>query len=193
MQAISGFAIIAALVAAAATPSLARFQQQNPPVEKQIHGFGSQIGLDGNSSGALADLSGRIPSTLLGASDPCDQARLGDELIDFAMEVQDREGRRELINLVKTYMSAEKNFDPSVGSPSFCTDPALPRRRVIRGVLPLVDPGRQQAKRTNTRTQARLQTCLGAPRTCDSRATDMSIAEQMIEMGYSDFKGSGDV
>ncbi|KAI9145841.1 hypothetical protein BKA69DRAFT_304142 [Paraphysoderma sedebokerense] len=156
-----------------------RFGQQNPPVEGKINAFG----------GNFATLSGKIPSTLLGAADPCDQAKLADQMIE-ASAALDGAKKTEFISLVQEYMSVEKNFNPFVenAAPKFCNDPNLPVSTQLKGILPQVDetdPKLINAKETNALTKKRNADIVSGAANGATLSNGKSIQQQMIDLGFT--------
>ncbi|KAJ3181051.1 hypothetical protein HDU85_003756 [Gaertneriomyces sp. JEL0708] len=157
-----------------------RFGQQNPPVQGEIGGLPfAQPGLGGT-------LGGRVPSTLLGAADPCDKLRLADEVITSG----DAANPAFLAAAAKL-VHAEQNFNPlnGAGRPKFCADPALPATAALRGVLPFISPedNLQGADAYNAKAVASLQSVLGGT---TIPADGKSIEQLVVEAGFTDFAGA---
>ncbi|KAG5461140.1 MAG: hypothetical protein BJ554DRAFT_6714, partial [Olpidium bornovanus] len=194
MRPASSFVFTCALAIAAAAPALARFGQENPPVERQLEKFGFNVGLHGDIAGQIATFSGQIPSTLLGNSDPCAQAKLADRIVHYGeSKIRKASLRKRYNKLAMTFMAAERNFDPTK-APKFCKDASLPRHKLLRGILPKVDPSRGgpsrggiSAAKANRLTARRLRICLDNPSRCGLAAQGKSIADQMRELGFTDF------
>ncbi|KAI8819500.1 uncharacterized protein EV422DRAFT_115397 [Fimicolochytrium jonesii] len=166
------------------TLSARRFGQQNPAVQGEISGLNfAQPGLSGT-------LSGTVPSTLLGAADPCAKLRLADQIV--AAPRSNPADQAPLFAAMKL-VNAEQNFNPAngAGRPVFCNDGNLPATKQLRGILPHISDvdGLVGAAAYNTIADATLATALkgGKNKSCRGQ----SIAEQVKLAGFTDFKDSG--
>jgi hypothetical protein len=77
-------------------------------------------------------------------------------------------------------VAAEQNFNPfAVSIPSICSDPTLPANELLRGIIPLIDPAVVGSNEENANSAASLITQLDA--------TGLSVAEVMVNAGFSNF------
>ena len=81
-------------------------------------------------------------------------------------------------------VAAEKNVNPFVQQqPVICNDPTLPANQVLRGITPLVDPDFTNTAIANALSAATVATPLDA--------TGKSVADLLVENGFTDFLGQG--
>ena len=81
-------------------------------------------------------------------------------------------------------VAAEKNVNPFVQQqPAICNDPTLPVNQPLRGITPLVDPDFTNAAVANALSAATVATPLDA--------TGKSVADLLVENGFTDFLGQG--
>ncbi|KNC97106.1 uncharacterized protein SPPG_07501 [Spizellomyces punctatus DAOM BR117] len=155
-----------------------RFGQQNPPVEGKIGQ------LQALKNGLAGTLSGQVPSTLLGAADPCAKLQLADTIVQAAPgDAATLAAARELVN-------AEQNFNPANnGKPKFCGNPNLPATKELRGILPKISEvdNLQGAAAFNQISSKSLADALaGNVKNVDGK----SVADQIVEAGFTDFAGA---
>ncbi|KAI9094561.1 hypothetical protein DFS34DRAFT_628202 [Phlyctochytrium arcticum] len=156
-----------------------RFGQQNPPVQGEIGGLAAL------KNGQAGTLSGQVPSTLLGAADPCLKLRLADTI------VQEAGGDAAALAAAQRLVNAEQNFNPfNGGKPTFCADASLPATPALRGILPLIseEDNLNNAAATNVITKKSLADALAGT---VKDVTGKSIAQQLIDAGFNDFKNAG--
>ncbi|TPX63754.1 hypothetical protein SpCBS45565_g06376 [Spizellomyces sp. 'palustris'] len=155
-----------------------RFGQQNPPVEGKIGQ------LQALKNGLAGTLSGQVPSTLLGAADPCAKLQLADTIVQAAPgDAATLAAARELVN-------AEQNFNPANnGKPKFCGNANLPATKELRGILPKISEADnlQGAAAFNQISSKSLADALaGNVKNVDGK----SVADQIVEAGFTDFAGA---
>ncbi|KAI9094562.1 hypothetical protein DFS34DRAFT_233441 [Phlyctochytrium arcticum] len=158
-----------------------RFGQQNPPVEREISGLAA---VNAKQPGLAGTLSGQVPSALLGDTDPCSKLRLADTIVKAApTDANTLAAAQRLVN-------AEQNFNPfNGGKPTFCTDASLPTTPALRGILPLIseEDNLRNAAATNVLTKKSLTDALAGN---VKDVTGKSVALQLVELGFTDFKNA---
>ena len=81
-------------------------------------------------------------------------------------------------------VSAEKNVNPFVQQqPAICNDATLPANEILRGITPLIDPDFTNAAIANALSAATVAAPLDA--------TGKSVADLLIENGFTDFLTQG--
>ncbi|KFZ01078.1 hypothetical protein V500_00887 [Pseudogymnoascus sp. VKM F-4518 (FW-2643)] len=147
----------------------ARFGQEQAPISA-ISAVTS-----GGGPGVAATLAGGAISTLLGAANPCAKLQAADEII--AKLGTGADAVAAAIGLV----AAEQNFNPfATDIPSICGDPTLPATKVLRGVVPLVDPAVTDSDVENANS--------AKSKTTPFNADGLSVAQVMVNNGFTSLK-----
>ncbi|GJC84316.1 hypothetical protein ColLi_07153 [Colletotrichum liriopes] len=144
----------------------ARFGQEQTPVA-------AVSALQAGAPGEAATLAGGIPSTLLGAADPCAKLELADKIAALG-------DGADVLDAAKGLVAAEQNFNPFATSvPNICGDASLPATEALRGIVPLIDPAVTGSDTENANSAASL--------TSPFDASGLSVAEVMQAQGFSNF------
>ncbi|GKT92166.1 hypothetical protein Ct61P_10016 [Colletotrichum tofieldiae] len=137
----------------------------------------SRLRSPGRRPGEAATLAGGIPSTLLGAADPCAKLELADKIAALG-------DGADVLDAAKGLVAAEQNFNPFATSvPNICGDASLPATEALRGIVPLIDPAVTGSDTENANSAASL--------TSPFDASGLSVAEVMQAQGFSNFTVNG--
>lgn len=160
------------LVSALIAYAEARFGQEQTPVQ-----FITALSNFGNP-GEAATLAGGVPGVLLAAANPCAKLELADKIVTtLGTDPAVISGAIQLV-------AAEQNFNPFVVSvPNICGDATLPATAELRGVIPLIDPAVVGSDLENANSAASVTTPFDA--------TGKSVADVMIDQGFSNFTVNG--
>jgi len=165
------FTRFSAILAIAAVAE-ARFGQEQVPVAaiQALSNFGNP--------GQAATLAGSVPSSLLGAADPCAKLKLADDIV--AALGNDP----AVLAAASGLVAAEQNFNPfATDVPNICGDASLPATTELRGITPLVDPAVTGAEVANALSEQSLANALNS--------NGLSVAAIMQANGFNNLKIDG--
>ena len=145
-----------------------RFGQEQVPIQAI-----AQV-TSGGGPGVAATIAGGAISDLLGAANPCDKLKRGDQILAELGTGADS------VAAAIGFVASEQNFNPfATDRPVFCNDPTLPTNPLLRGITPLVDPAVTDSANAN----ALSATSQATPFNADG----LSVAEVLAAQGFTTF------